>query len=82
MTHLADDKEELFVSLLGKLIPLQARVSHSVTQTNNVNLNLNMPLAEMISNLEQKIKAAVDPRMIEHEESPSLMIEHNENNDA
>ncbi len=69
MVYLADQKQETFAHLLGRLIPVQAK--HTVIgMPPNINMTLNMPLAEMIQNFEQRIKAAVIPReplLLEHE---------------
>ena len=59
-TYLADEHPVAFAGLLGKLIPVQAKVKTD----GNVRfekLNMSMSLAEMISNFEMKIKSDYRP---------------------
>lgn len=79
MVYLANKKQETFAHLLCRLIPVQAKVTHDGPAA-NVNLNLNMPLSEMIDGLEQKIKAATLPRLIE--QSPTLLEHEPSDQDA
>jgi hypothetical protein len=53
LLYLADEKPELFVPLLGKLLPLQVRAKNE--GDGPVNLNLDMSLSEMIDNFERRI---------------------------
>src|SRR5215211_1285891 len=79
MVHLADNKQEVFASLLGKLIPVQAKIQTTGPGTVNLNLNLNMPLADMVSTFEQRIKGSYMP-------APKLAlpmtIDHDEDENA
>jgi hypothetical protein len=68
----ADNKPEVFASLLGRLIPVQANVKH-VGSVGATNITINMPLGEMINNFERRIKAAYETIDVA---SPPLMIDH------
>jgi hypothetical protein len=60
---LADDRPELFVSLLARLLPIQARIeteNHGVGDVTNI-INFNMPLSEMVNVFESRIKSAYMP---------------------
>ena len=70
--YLADNKPEVFASLLGRLIPVQANVKH-VGSVGASNITINMPLGEMINNFERRIKAAYTAL---DDASPTLVIEH------
>lgn len=59
LVYLADEKPELFVPLLGKLLPLQVRAKSEAGGP--VNLNPNMPLSEMVLNFERRIKSIHNP---------------------
>ena len=61
LLYLADDKPELFVPLLAKLLPLQVRAKNEGGGPVN-RINPNMPVSEMISNFEQVIKSAYMPQ--------------------
>jgi hypothetical protein len=67
LLYLADDKPELFVPLLAKLLPLQVRAKNEDVGPVNLNLNLNpnlnpnMSLSEMINNFERRIKSIHNP---------------------
>ena len=65
LLYLADEKPELFVPMLGKLLPLQVRAKNEGDGPVNLNLKLNpnMSLSEMISNFEQRVKAAYMPQL-------------------
>ena len=63
LRHLADDKPELFVPLLAKLLPLQVRAKNE--SGSFVELNTNMSLSEMVDNLDRKMKSIQIPPMIE-----------------
>jgi hypothetical protein len=70
--YLADNKPEVFASLLGRLIPVQANVKH-VGSVGATNITINMPLGEMINNFERRIKAACETIDVA---APPLMIDH------
>ena len=70
--YLADNKPEVFASLLGRLIPVQANVKH-VGSVGSTNISINMPLGEMINNFGRRIKAAYTALDVA---SPPLVIEH------
>jgi len=70
--YLADNKPEVFASLLGRLIPVQANVKH-VGSVGATNITINMPLGEMINNFERRIKAACETIDVA---APPLVIEH------
>src|SRR5258706_5156056 len=57
LLYLADEKPELFVPLLGKLLPLQVRAKNESVGSVNLKLNPNMSLSEMIDNFERRIKS-------------------------
>src|SRR5258706_4722677 len=59
LLYLADEKPELFVPLLGKLLPLQVRAKNEGDGPVNLKLNPNMSLSEMIDNFERRIKSIV-----------------------
>ena len=63
LMYLADEKPELFVPLLGKLLPLQVKAKNEDVGPVNLNLNLNpnMSLSEMINNFERRIKSIHNP---------------------
>jgi len=75
---LADDRPELFVSLLGRLLPIQARVEmqNSGGSTNINMININMPLSEMVSTFEQRIMSAYTPAALAAPDDPDAFIEH------
>lgn len=73
LVHLADTRQAVFASLLGRLIPEQSKLTIEARTTTHNTLNINMPLNDMISAFEQRIKAAATPRI---EQSPPLTIEH------
>ena len=58
-TYLADEHPSVFAGLLGKLIPVQARVKAEFVRPQK--LSTDMTLAEMISNFELKIKSDYQP---------------------
>ena len=61
LRHLADDKPELFVPLLAKLLPLQVRAKNESVGL-VPRLNPNMSLSEMVDNLDRKLKLIKIPR--------------------
>ncbi|MBR1211331.1 hypothetical protein [Bradyrhizobium sp. JYMT SZCCT0180] len=61
MVYLADNKQEVFATLLGKLIPVQAKIHATGPSAVNLNLSLKMPLADMVSTFEQRIKGSYMP---------------------
>jgi hypothetical protein len=79
-TFLADNKPEVFASLLGRLIPVQANVKHSGGVQGNTNITVNMPLGEMINNFERRIKAAAFA--VQQLPRPTLVIDHAKDEDA
>jgi hypothetical protein len=62
LLYLADEKPELFVPLLAKLLPLQVRAKNEGDGPVNL-INPNMSVSEMISNFEQRVKAAYMPQL-------------------
>ncbi len=74
LVHLANKKQDTFAGLLGRLIPVQAKVQHSGIPKVDLNLTIDMPLTEMISNFEQRIKASIQPLQVVDAEP--LQIEH------
>jgi hypothetical protein len=72
-TYLADEHPVAFAGLLGKLIPVQARVK-TEGNVRFERLNLNMPLSDMIKNFEAKIKSDYQP-------PPPVLIERDDNDD-
>jgi hypothetical protein len=56
LQYLADEKPELFASLLGTLLPLQVRAKNESDGPVH-RLNLNMSLPEMIDNFERRMKS-------------------------
>ena len=56
LLYLADEKPELFVPLLGKLLPLQVRAKNEGGGPINL-INPNMSVSEMIDNFERRIKS-------------------------
>ena len=68
---LADKKPEVFASLLGRLIPVQANVKHT-GGVGATHVTVNMPLGEMINNFERMIRSPplqVAGPVIEHDEA-------------
>ncbi|SRR5258706_15202720 len=61
LLYLADEKPELFVPLLGKLLPLQVKAKNEDGGQVNLKLNPNMSLSEMIDNFERRIKSIHNP---------------------
>jgi len=61
LLYLADDKPELFVPLLAKLLPLQVRAKAEEVPINRINPN--MSVSEMVSTFEQQVKAAYMPQL-------------------
>jgi hypothetical protein len=61
LLYLADEKPELFVPLLGKLLPLQLRAKNEDRGPVNLELSPNMSLPEMIDNFERRIKSVRGP---------------------
>jgi hypothetical protein len=59
LKYLADEKPEVFAPMLGRLLPLQARVKNEGVSP--VKLHLDMSLPEMINNFENRIKLAQVP---------------------
>ena len=60
LLYLADEKPELFVPLLGRLLPLQVRAKNEDVGPVNL-INPNMSLSEMINNFERRIKSIHNP---------------------
>src|SRR5690348_2784437 len=60
LRYLADEKPELFVPLLGRLLPLQVRAKEEIVGPVN-RINLSMSLSEMVENFERRIKSIHDP---------------------
>jgi hypothetical protein len=58
LLYLADEKPELFVPLLGRLLPLQVRAKNEDVGPVNL-INPNMSLSEMVNNFERRIKSIV-----------------------
>ena len=59
LRYLADEKPELFVPLLAKLLPLQVKAKNEPDKP--VRLDPGMSLPEMIDNFERRIKSAQIP---------------------
>jgi len=79
---LADDRPELFVSLLGRLLPIQARIeTHNQGNVNIQQLNINMPLSEMVSTFEQRIMSAYTPAALAAPTDMEPYIEHEDTED-
>ena len=75
--YLANKHPVTFAGLLGKLIPVQARVKaegNARIDFEKLKLNLSMPLEEMIRNFEIKIKSGYCP-------PPPVLIEHDDDDD-
>jgi len=70
MTYLADEKPELFVPLLAKLLPLQVREKKECDGPIPLDLDLNMSLSEMIDNFEREIKSIKIPAV---ERTPAMI---------
>ena len=72
-TWLADERPELYVSLLGRCIPIQAKIkTEDRFDVEKHRLTLDMPLDLMIKNFEMKIKSGYQPPrpsppLIEHD---------------
>jgi hypothetical protein len=75
-TYLADEKQELFVHMLGRLIPEQAKADmRDVSPMRDVTLNINMPVSQMVNMFEQRVKGTYVPNqpppLIEYEDAGS-----------
>jgi hypothetical protein len=76
-TYLADEKQELFVHMLARLIPEQAKIKPEMN-LHVQRLDINMSLSDMVSVFEQKINSdyrppmlTLVPNVIEHDDDSS-----------
>ena len=73
LTFIADERPELFCSLLGRVIPIQAKIkTEDRFDVETHRLTLDMPLDLMVKNFEMKIKSGYQPPrpsppLIEHD---------------
>ena len=66
---LANERPDLYVSMLGRLVPVQAKVKHEGGHPSDLRLTTDMPLETLISNFEAKLKSDYQPmlRAFEHD---------------
>lgn len=66
---LANERPDLYVSMLGRLVPVQAKVKHEGVHPSDLRLTTDMPLETLISNFEAKLKSDYQPmlRAFEHD---------------
>jgi hypothetical protein len=74
-TYLADAHPPVFAGLMGRLIPVQAKVKTDGNMRIE-NLNINMSLSDMVSKFELKLKSGYRPA------PPALVIDNDETGDG